>query len=153
MGALATGGVRLFNEDVVHGLRIPPEVIDAVTARERAELERRERSYRGGRRPPDVEGKTVILIDDGLATGASMRVRAWFARVIRPAASSVSTPVGIVSRIVSISRRRCSSSTLAPASWRLEASMACREVSSSAAMRLNDATSSPNSSVAEMSTR
>src|SRR5437773_11836820 len=51
MGALATGGVRLLNENVVRGLRIPPEVIDEVTARERAELERRERSYRGGRRP------------------------------------------------------------------------------------------------------
>src|SRR3954468_12579690 len=73
MGAIATGGVRLLNPDVVHGLRIPPEVIDQVAATERAELERREREYRDDRPPPDVRGKTVILIDDGLATGASMR--------------------------------------------------------------------------------
>src|SRR4051794_26558593 len=93
MGALATGGVRLFNEDVVHGLRIPPEVIDEVTARERAELERRERSYRGGRRPPDGEGQNVILIDEGRATGGSMRVAVAALRQAPPAAIVVAVPV------------------------------------------------------------
>jgi predicted phosphoribosyltransferase len=73
LGAIATGGVRLLNADVVRSLRIPREIIDQVTATERAELERRERKYRGDRPPPDVRGKTAILIDDGLATGASMR--------------------------------------------------------------------------------
>jgi putative phosphoribosyl transferase len=74
LGAIASGGVRLLNADVVRGLRIPPEVIDQVAATERAELERREREYRGNRPAPDVRDKTVILIDDGLATGAGMRV-------------------------------------------------------------------------------
>src|SRR5437764_4195877 len=74
MGAIASGGVRLLNEEVVRTLRISPEVIDRVAETEQAELERREREYHGNRPAPDVLGKTVILIDDGLATGASMRV-------------------------------------------------------------------------------
>ena len=73
MGAIATGGVRVLNDDIVTGLRIPGYLIEAVTAREQAELKRRERAYRGGRPPPDVRGRTVILVDDGLATGATMR--------------------------------------------------------------------------------
>jgi putative phosphoribosyl transferase len=73
MGAIATGGVRALNWDVVNGLRIPPEVIDTVAAREGEELRRREREYRDDRPAPDVGRKTVILIDDGLATGSTMR--------------------------------------------------------------------------------
>src|ERR1700757_2309345 len=73
MGAIAPGGVRVLNPDVVEALRIPPLVIDRVAAREEAELERRDREYRGGRAAPDVRGLTVILVDDGLATGSSMR--------------------------------------------------------------------------------
>src|SRR3954462_8856491 len=69
MGAIAGGGVRLLNEDVVQNLRIPAQVIEAVTARELDELRRRERDYYGDRPAPDVRGRTVILIDDGLATG------------------------------------------------------------------------------------
>src|SRR5204863_4303506 len=68
MGAVATGGVRVLNEEIVHGLGIPDQVIDAVVARELQELSRRERLYRAGRSPPDVKHKTVILVDDGLAT-------------------------------------------------------------------------------------
>src|SRR5688572_3198745 len=71
-GAIATGGVRVLNEQVVRALRIPESVVDAVTAREQAELARRERLYRGDRPPPDVRGRTVVLVDDGLATGATM---------------------------------------------------------------------------------
>src|SRR5437016_7788390 len=67
MGAIATGGAIVFNDEVVNNLGIPKSAIDRVIARERAELERRERDYRGNRPPPDVQGKTVILIDDGLA--------------------------------------------------------------------------------------
>ena len=72
MGAVATGGVRVLNDQLVEQLGIPDQMIDAVAARERQELARRERLYRGGRPPPDVRGRTVILVDDGLATGATM---------------------------------------------------------------------------------
>lgn len=72
LGAIASGGVRVINEDLVRALRLPPAVIDAIAAREQQELERRERLYRADRPPPDVRGRTVILVDDGLATGATM---------------------------------------------------------------------------------
>jgi putative phosphoribosyl transferase len=73
MGAIASGGVRVLNEELVHDLRIPNHVIEAVAANELQELERRERLYRGDRPAPDVRGWTVILVDDGLATGTTMR--------------------------------------------------------------------------------
>jgi predicted phosphoribosyltransferase len=73
MGAVATGGVRVLNDEIVRGLGISEREIDAVVARELQELARRERLYRGDRPPPDVAGRTVILVDDGLATGATMR--------------------------------------------------------------------------------
>jgi putative phosphoribosyl transferase len=72
MGAIATGGVRVLNGDVVDSLRISDEVIDAVTANEQRELARRERSYRDDLPPPEVEGKIVIIVDDGIATGSTM---------------------------------------------------------------------------------
>jgi predicted phosphoribosyltransferase len=72
MGAIATGGVRVLNEQLVERLGIGEQAIEAIAARERQELERRERLYRGDRPPPDVRGRTVILVDDGLATGATM---------------------------------------------------------------------------------
>src|ERR1700716_1052096 len=64
MGAIASGGVRVLNEEVVQGLGIPPSMIEAATAREQQELARRERIYRGERPPPEVRGRTVILVDD-----------------------------------------------------------------------------------------
>ncbi len=73
MGAIATGGVRVLNEDVVTTLRVRDELIDMVVSAEQRELERRERLYRGDRPPPDVRGRTVILVDDGIATGATIR--------------------------------------------------------------------------------
>jgi predicted phosphoribosyltransferase len=76
MGALASGGTRVLNEDVVSDARVAPEEIATVTAREDRELERREQAYRGDRPPVDVRGKTIILVDDGLATGATMRAAA-----------------------------------------------------------------------------
>ncbi|HEX7517399.1 MAG TPA: phosphoribosyltransferase [Chthoniobacterales bacterium] len=72
MGAIATGGVRVLNGDVVDSLRISDEVIEAVTANEQRELERRERAYRDDLPPPEVAGKTVIIVDDGVATGSTM---------------------------------------------------------------------------------
>ncbi len=93
MGAIASGGVRVINQDVVSYLQIPGEVIDAVAAYEQRELERREREYRGDRPPPDLRGRVVILIDDGLATGSTMRAAAAAVRKQRPARIVVAVPV------------------------------------------------------------
>jgi putative phosphoribosyl transferase len=73
LGALASGGIRVFNEDIRDGLPAPEKVLDELTAREQRELERREQDYRGDQPPCDLANKTVILVDDGVATGASMR--------------------------------------------------------------------------------
>ena len=72
MGAIASGGARVLNTSLLRRLHVPPEAVEAVAARELRELERREQEYRGSHPPPSVRGKTVILVDDGLATGASM---------------------------------------------------------------------------------
>ena len=94
MGAIASGGIRVLNEDVVRAAGIPDEVIDAVAAEEERELERRERDYRDGRPPVDVQGRIVILVDDGLATGSSMRVAVLALKKKRPAQIVVAVPVG-----------------------------------------------------------
>src|SRR5207248_7127968 len=73
MGAIASGGVRVLNQDVLRYIPVPQQAIDAVAAREQEELLRRERSYRGSQPPVDVRGKTVIVVDDGLATGSTIR--------------------------------------------------------------------------------
>ncbi len=93
MGAIATGDVRVLNDDVVDYLRIPLRVIDFVAASELAELKRREVEYRGDRPEPDVTGKTVILIDDGLATGSTIRAAAQALRQQNPARIVVAVPV------------------------------------------------------------
>jgi putative phosphoribosyl transferase len=93
MGAIATGGVCLLNDDVVQRLRIPAEVIDAVAAVQREELERRERAYRGDRPAPEVRDRVVLLVDDGLATGASMRAAVAAVRRQRPARIVVAVPI------------------------------------------------------------
>jgi predicted phosphoribosyltransferase len=91
MGAISSGGVRVLNEDVIGLLGIPNE---NVTAKEQRELERRARSYRGDRPAPDVEGRTVILIDDGLATGSTIRAAVAALRRKHPARIVVAVPVG-----------------------------------------------------------
>jgi predicted phosphoribosyltransferase len=93
MGAIATGGVRILNEDVVQALGIPEEIIDAVAADEQQELDRRERLYRGDKPPLDLRGRTVILIDDGLATGSTMRAAVAAVRRQQPARIVVAVPV------------------------------------------------------------
>ncbi|HEV7897907.1 MAG TPA: erythromycin esterase family protein [Planosporangium sp.] len=92
MGAIASGGVVVLNDDVVRGLGIRPEVIQRVAEQEGRELLRREQAYREGRPPPDVAGKTVILVDDGLATGASMRAAIQALRQHQPAKIVVAVP-------------------------------------------------------------
>ena len=96
MGAIATGGVKVINNDIVRYLQIPGEVIDAVAMDEQRELERRERAYRDDRPAPDVRGKTVILVDDGLATGSTMRAAAAALRKQEPARIVVAVPVSAV---------------------------------------------------------
>ena len=93
MGAIATGGVRVLNDEVIHQLGILPEEVESVTGRERAELVRREALYRQGRPPLDVKGKTVILVDDGLATGASMYAAVLALRAQAPARIVAAVPV------------------------------------------------------------
>ncbi|MGY8676551.1 erythromycin esterase family protein [Bradyrhizobium sp. UFLA05-153] len=92
MGAVATGGVRVLNHEIVEGLGIPAPMIDAVAARERQALARRERLYRDGRPQPDVRGRTVILVDDGLATGATMHAAIEALRQQEPARIVVAVP-------------------------------------------------------------
>jgi len=92
MGAIATGGVRVLNEEVVGELGIPMEVIDAVTAEETQELKRRELAYRGSYSEPKVRGKTVILIDDGIATGSTMRAAVRALNAQHPARLIVAVP-------------------------------------------------------------
>ena len=92
IGAIASGGVRVLNEDIVRGLRIPERVIEAVAERELRELQRRAHAYRGDRPAPDVRGRKVILIDDGLATGASMRAAVEALRAQNPAEIIVAVP-------------------------------------------------------------
>ena len=92
MGAIATGGVRVLNEDLVSGLRIPDYIIDEVAASEQQELMRRERLYRGDRPAPNVRGRTVILVDDGLATGATMLAAVKALRQQQPARIVVAVP-------------------------------------------------------------
>jgi predicted phosphoribosyltransferase len=84
MGAVATGGVRVLNDEIVRGLGISEHEIDAVVARELRELSRRDRLYRGDRPLSDVAGRTVILVDDGLATGATMRAAVQALRQQQP---------------------------------------------------------------------
>jgi putative phosphoribosyl transferase len=93
MGAIAGGGVIVVNEEVVQAAGVPEEVFEAAAAREQEELERRERLYRDGRPPAAVRGRTVILVDDGLATGSTMRAAAAAVREQQPAQIVVAVPV------------------------------------------------------------
>jgi putative phosphoribosyl transferase len=97
MGAIATGGVRVLNHEVVKYLGVPDHVIDSATQAEQRELDRREQAYRGNRRPPQVHGRIVILVDDGLATGSTMRAAVTALRQQKPARLIVAVPVAAAS--------------------------------------------------------
>jgi putative phosphoribosyl transferase len=97
MGAIASGGVRVFNGEIVNALRIPDEVIDAVSAEELIELQRREKAYRSGLPPVEVEGKTVIVVDDGVATGSTMLAAVSALRQLNAARIVVAVPVAAAS--------------------------------------------------------
>jgi putative phosphoribosyl transferase len=94
MGAIASGGVRVLNEDVVGWYRIPTNVIDDVARKEQVELVRRELAYRGGRPPVALHDRIVLLIDDGLATGSTMKAAVQAVRAQRPSRIVVAVPVG-----------------------------------------------------------
>src|SRR5207245_802235 len=92
MGAIATGGVRILQDGIVRDLGISPATIEAVSAREQAELERRERLYRGDRPAPTIKGRTVVIIDDGSATGSTMKAAMQGARQQHPRRLIVDVP-------------------------------------------------------------
>jgi len=94
MGAIASSGVRVLSDDILRQLAISAAEIDEVTRRERVELERRDLAYRGDRALPSLAGRTVILVDDGLATGATMEAAVRAARQSNPARIVVAAPVG-----------------------------------------------------------
>lgn len=94
MGAIASGGVRVVNDAVVRPLGIPPDVIERVAAEELRELQRREKLFRGERPSPDVRGKVAVVVDDGLATGSTMRAAVAALRKLDPAHIVVAVPVG-----------------------------------------------------------
>ena len=93
MGAIASGGALVLDEALVRELRISERDLRAVIAAEQRELERREKEYRGDRPPPDIAGRTVVLVDDGLATGASMRVAVAALKQEHPARIVVAVPI------------------------------------------------------------
>ncbi len=109
MGAIASGGIRILNRDVIADLHVPPEEVERVTAAERSELQRRERVYRGTRPEQSVEGKTVFLVDDGLATGATMAAAVEGLRTQRPRRIIAAVPVASREAVNLIERRadRC----------------------------------------------
>lgn len=94
MGAVATGGVRVLNEDVVARLRIDPRDLDRVTRAELARLHAREQSYRGDRPAPSITGRVVILVDDGVATGATARAALRAVEALGPTRTVFAVPVG-----------------------------------------------------------
>jgi putative phosphoribosyl transferase len=94
MGAIASGGVRVLNHEVIDHAHITQQQIDAVAAREERELARREAEYRGDRASLDVRGRTVIIVDDGLATGSSMRAAVQALRAMEPKRVIAAVPVG-----------------------------------------------------------
>jgi predicted phosphoribosyltransferase len=99
MGAIASGDVRVFNSNVIDALRLSPGTIEAVTAFERRELERREQAYRGNRPQPEIRGRTVILVDDGIATGSTMRAAVASLRQLEVTRIIVAAPTAALATV------------------------------------------------------
>jgi putative phosphoribosyl transferase len=93
MGAIATGGIKFLNQEFVKRLKIPEVALEAVVSREKRELERREQAYRGDRPVPEIGNRRIILVDDGLATGATMRAAVLALRQQQPAKIIIGVPV------------------------------------------------------------
>lgn len=104
MGAVATGGARVLNEDVVRALRLSAGEVEEVAARELAELRRRERRYRGDRPEPELAGRVGVLVDDGVATGATARAAVTALRRLRPSWLVFATPVGSAQALADLAR-------------------------------------------------
>jgi putative phosphoribosyl transferase len=104
MGAVASGGIRVVNEEVLRQARVSDGAVEAVAAEETAEVERRERAYRGDRPPVDLRGRTVILVDDGIATGSTVRAAARAVRARGAETVIVATPVAPVETCEALAR-------------------------------------------------
>ena len=104
MGAIGPGGVQVLNHSIVDWYRIPPHAIEETAREELAELERREHAYRGARAPLELAGKTVILVDDGLATGSTMKAAVQAVRELGPARVVVAVPTGAAETCASMRR-------------------------------------------------
>jgi putative phosphoribosyl transferase len=96
MGAIASGGVRVLNEELIATVGIPPAMVERVAAKEEVEITRREQVYRGNRPQPQIGGRTVILVDDGLATGATMTAVAKAVQAHQPKRTVAAVPVGSI---------------------------------------------------------
>lgn len=94
MGAIAGDSAQVLNDELIEDLRISPQEVDAVVAKERTEIERREKLYRAGLPAPDLHGRVVLLVDDGLATGSTMLVAVRYVRAFKPAKIIIAVPVG-----------------------------------------------------------
>jgi predicted phosphoribosyltransferase len=94
MGAIAGGSVKVLNEELIADLRVSRQEVNAAVAKEKAEVERREKLYRSGRPAPDLRGRVILLVDDGLATGSTMLVAARYVRAFKPAKMIIAVPVG-----------------------------------------------------------
>jgi predicted phosphoribosyltransferase len=94
MGAIAGGSVEVLNEELIADLRVSRQEINAAVAKERAEVERREKLYRAGRPAPKLRGRAVLIVDDGLATGSTMLVATRYVRALKPAKIIIAIPVG-----------------------------------------------------------
>ena len=105
MGAIASGGIRVLNDEVIRWYGLTPDVIDAISADEQRELERRERLYRGDRQPHPLANKVVILVDDGLATGSTMKAAVEAVHLLHPARVVVAVPVGAAETCRELSQR------------------------------------------------
>jgi predicted phosphoribosyltransferase len=104
LGAVAYGGMTVYNHDLLAQLDIDEAALDSIRSRELAELERRERAYRGDRRPPEVAGATVVIVDDGMATGATMHAAVVATRALSPARVLVAVPTAAIDAVERLER-------------------------------------------------